>query len=65
MIVPDFSYVTEILLYSAGFEQAQVLAKRLVTTLDLIQTQFFTSPKSNDFGLRSIKGIIALAENFK
>ena len=38
MIVPDFSYVTEILLYSAGFEQAQVLAKRLVTTLDLIQT---------------------------
>jgi len=35
MVVPDSVMITEILLYSAGFEKASSLAKKLISTLQI------------------------------
>jgi dynein heavy chain len=35
MVVPDSVMITEILLYSAGFEKASSLAKKIISTLQI------------------------------
>lgn len=65
MVVPDSSFITEILLYSSGFMGAQSLAKKIV----LVQSranEFISHQKVQfDFGLRSIKAIVQAAAILK
>ena len=66
MVVPDAVFITEILLFSSGFKNAQELSKRVcsVQTLANVLMQQASVVKF-DFGLRAIKAIIAIAEQLK
>lgn len=66
MVVPDAVFITEILLFSAGFKNAQELSKRICSVQDLANVLMQqASVVKFDFGLRAIKGIIGIAENLK
>lgn len=65
MVVPDSTYITEILLYSSGFVGADQLAKKVVSVQTWASTMMKRPGISHDFGLRSIKSIVAIAETLK
>ena len=66
MVVPDVTFITEILLFSAGFKNAQELAKKVISVQNLANILMSTSSVVKfDFGLRAIKAIVGIAENMK
>lgn len=65
MVVPDSVFITEILLYSSGFVGAQQLAKKIVTVQSLANIIMKKTEIAHDFGLRSIKAIVSIAETLK
>eukprot|EP01053_Blabericola_migrator_P008291 Blabericola_migrator_1__8290@NODE_42_length_17171_cov_64_374065_g38_i0_p1_GENE_NODE_42_length_17171_cov_64_374065_g38_i0NODE_42_length_17171_cov_64_374065_g38_i0_p1_ORF_typecomplete_len4774_score977_70AAA_6/PF12774_7/1_1e148AAA_6/PF12774_7/8_3e02AAA_6/PF12774_7/17DHC_N2/PF08393_13/2_5e03DHC_N2/PF08393_13/7_2e118AAA_8/PF12780_7/1_4e03AAA_8/PF12780_7/1_4e03AAA_8/PF12780_7/27AAA_8/PF12780_7/8_4e92DHC_N1/PF08385_12/1_5e89DHC_N1/PF08385_12/65DHC_N1/PF08385_12/1_8e03DHC_N1/PF08385_12/2_2e02DHC_N1/PF08 len=64
MIVPDKSLITEVLLYSQGFETANLLAPSVVSLFDLCLQQLSQQPHY-DFGLRSLKSVLSSAGQLK
>jgi dynein heavy chain len=60
MIIPDSILITEILLYSYGFLEANALAQKLITTFRLAKQQL-SNQLHYDFGLRAIKIVISSA----
>ena len=65
MVVPDSVFITEILLYSSGFLGAQQLARKIVSVQNLANVVMSKADVAHDFGLRSIKAIVAMAETLK
>jgi hypothetical protein len=65
MVVPDSVFITEILLYSSGFVGAQQLAKKIVSVQNLANVIMKKTEIAHDFGLRSIKAIVGIAETLK
>lgn len=65
MVVPDSVYITEILLYSSGFLGAQQLARKIVSVQNLADVVMQRTEIAHDFGLRSIKAIVNIAEHLK
>ena len=66
MVVPDAVFITEILLFSSGFKNAQELSKRVCSVQNLANVLMQqASVVKFDFGLRAIKGIIGIAEQLK
>ena len=66
MVVPDAVFITEILLYASGFKNASELAKKVISVQNLANVLMQqASVVKFDFGLRSVKAIIAIAENLK
>jgi dynein heavy chain len=65
MVAPDSIFITEILLYSSGFVGAQQLAKKIVSIQNWGNIMLNKPGVPMDFGLRSIKSIIAIAEALK
>lgn len=65
MVVPDSVFITEILLYSSGFVGAQQLAKKIVSVQNLANVIMRKTEIAHDFGLRSIKAIVSIAETLK
>ena len=66
MMVPDSFFITEILLFSAGFKNAQALAKKLCDVQKLANVLMASNSVVRlDFGLRAIKAIISIAESLK
>eukprot|EP01054_Gregarina_sp_Poly1_P003174 Gregarina_sp_Poly_1__3173@NODE_18_length_21885_cov_39_980383_g16_i0_p1_GENE_NODE_18_length_21885_cov_39_980383_g16_i0NODE_18_length_21885_cov_39_980383_g16_i0_p1_ORF_typecomplete_len4767_score865_14AAA_6/PF12774_7/1_5e149AAA_6/PF12774_7/8_3e02AAA_6/PF12774_7/9_7DHC_N2/PF08393_13/4_2e02DHC_N2/PF08393_13/9_6e02DHC_N2/PF08393_13/4_6e02DHC_N2/PF08393_13/2_6e02DHC_N2/PF08393_13/1_9e118AAA_8/PF12780_7/2_6e03AAA_8/PF12780_7/5_6e02AAA_8/PF12780_7/7_5AAA_8/PF12780_7/2_2e91DHC_N1/PF08385_12/1_1e85DHC_N1/P len=64
MIVPDKSLITEVLLYSQGFETANKLASKIVSLFELCFQQLSQQPHY-DFGLRSLKSVLSSAGQLK
>ena len=66
MVVPDAVFITEILLFSSGFKNAQELSRRVCSVQALANVLMQqASVVKFDFGLRAIKAIVGIAENLK
>ncbi|KAL0246743.1 hypothetical protein GEMRC1_007950 [Eukaryota sp. GEM-RC1] len=64
MIVPDLEIICEISLFSQGFVEAKVLARKMTVLFDLAKGQL-SKQHHYDFGLRSMKSILVMAGQLK
>ncbi|KAF4654456.1 hypothetical protein FOZ61_008250 [Perkinsus olseni] len=60
MIVPDKILIAQVLLFSQGFKQAEVLSSRVVALFDRCLAELSKQPHY-DFGLRALKSVLASA----
>lgn len=64
MTVPDKVLIAQVMLYSQGFRQAEVLSKKIVPLFTLLSEQL-SNQSHYDFGLRSLKSVLVMAGNIK
>ncbi|OHS98393.1 Dynein heavy chain family protein [Tritrichomonas foetus] len=64
MMIPDYGFICEILLFSGGFQSASELSVKLVALFQLCQTQL-SNQHHYDWGLRAMKSILERASIVK
>jgi len=64
MVVPDLNMICEIMLMSEGFNDARVLAKKMVVLYKLAREQL-SKQYHYDFGLRALKSVLVMAGALK
>jgi dynein heavy chain 1 len=64
MTVPDKVLIAQVMLYSQGFRQAEILSKKIVPLFTLLSEQL-SNQSHYDFGLRSLKSVLVMAGNIK
>jgi dynein heavy chain 1 len=64
MTKPDKELITQVMLYSQGFQTAKKLAAKIVPFFDLCQRQL-SCQTHYDFGLRALKSVLVTSGNLK
>ncbi len=64
MMKPDFTLIAEVIMFSQGFKQAEIIAGKVVLLFRLCLEQFSKQPHY-DFGLRALKSVLVNAGSLK
>ncbi|XP_059138610.1 dynein axonemal heavy chain 10-like [Physella acuta] len=64
VIVPDLQQICEIMLFSEGFLQAKIMAKKMTVLYKLAREQL-SKQFHYDFGLRALKSVLVMAGELK
>lgn len=64
MMIPDYTLIAQILLFSEGFLESKMLASKMIKLYKLASEQL-SQQKHYDFGMRAVKSVLEMAGRLK